>query len=85
MIDLASFSATVENIFYCSFLVRDGFASITLEPNGGNSGFPAIKPIAQAKKKKNQERKKKKMHKWLSKLLGIYGQKQLKLSICLSA
>lgn len=36
-----SFGQTVENLFYISFLVKDGFVSVNVDPD---SGFPTLRP-----------------------------------------
>ncbi|EEZ98330.2 EP300-interacting inhibitor of differentiation 3 [Tribolium castaneum] len=41
VVDTSSFSNTVENMFYCSFLIRDGRAHIDLD----GKGEPYIKPM----------------------------------------
>ncbi|KAI4458779.1 hypothetical protein MML48_7g00006978 [Holotrichia oblita] len=40
VIDSKSYSATVENMFYCSFLIRDGKAELQIN----SEGIPVIKP-----------------------------------------
>lgn len=37
-----SFGQTVENLFYISFLVKDGFVSVNIDED---SGFPTLRPI----------------------------------------
>lgn len=51
VIDTSSFSNTVENMFYCSFLVRDGRAHIDLD----RKGEPYIKPIKKRQLKAFRE------------------------------
>ncbi|XP_044258552.1 non-structural maintenance of chromosomes element 4 homolog A [Tribolium madens] len=41
VVDTSSFSTTVENMFYCSFLIRDGRAHMDLD----SKGEPYIKPM----------------------------------------
>ncbi|RZB40042.1 EP300-interacting inhibitor of differentiation 3, partial [Asbolus verrucosus] len=51
IIDTSSFSSTVENMFYCSFLVRDGKAHIDLD----TKGVPYIKPVKKRELKRFRE------------------------------
>lgn len=41
------FAKTVENIFHFSFLVKEGYASIFLIPNGNNGKLTVVKPIPE--------------------------------------
>ncbi|GJQ86340.1 hypothetical protein Trydic_g9034 [Trypoxylus dichotomus] len=43
VIDTNSYSVTVENMFYCSFLIRDGKAKLEID----DSGTPIIKPTSR--------------------------------------
>lgn len=52
MINPHSFSRTIENIFYISFLVKDGFAKIYLEDN-----LPVIVPIQKEFTNKNENQR----------------------------
>ena len=41
-----SFGQTVENLFYISFLVKDGFVKVEIDED---SGFPTLRPLQEAK------------------------------------
>ena len=41
-----SFGQTVENLFYISFLVKDGYVKVEVDED---TGFPTLRPLAEAK------------------------------------
>ncbi|CAH0552909.1 unnamed protein product [Brassicogethes aeneus] len=51
VIDTQSFSDTVENMFYCSFLIRNGKAQLDLDKHGN----PLIKPIGKSAAKEYRQ------------------------------